>query len=204
MKSISSFSLVLFAAFLVTSAASAQAETELEDAARPALRAYDRPIALGTYAVSWAGSYAAVGAGARARWEAFPELGVEVFGETLFVEHTGGIRHDHPIGFDLYIPVLLTDWLRFRPLFGFCTVFSLVESDREHAPRADDILFGAHAGAGLEAAIGSYFTVFLDLQANVWMGHDRAAQGWTGGIEDTYVPFATAQAALGVQVHLGD
>lgn len=182
--------------------AHAQEDAAEEDAAEP--RAYDRPVAFGAYAVSWAGSYAAVGGGARARWEMFPELGVEVFGETLIVEHEGGLRHDHPVGFDLFIPVLLTDWLRFRPLFGFCSVFSFVEPQMDGAPRADDILFGLHGGAGIEAAVGSWLSFFLDLQANVWLGHDRAAQGWTGGIEDTYVPFGTFQAALGVQVHLGD
>lgn len=166
--------------------------------------AFRRPVALGAYGVAWAGAYAAIGGGVRARWEMLPELGVEVFGESLIVEHSGGIRHDHPIGFDLFVPVAITPWLRFRPLFGFCTVFSLVESDVPHAPRADDILFGVHGGAGLELAIGTWFSLFLDLQANLWVGHDRAAQGWTGGIEDTYVPFGTGQIALGAQLHLGD
>lgn len=190
-----------FALVLVLGTASA-ARADDDDA--PIESAYRRPIAFGSYAVGWAGSYSAVGAGARARWEMIPELGVEVFGETLFVEHQGGIRHDHPVGFDLFIPVPITPWLRFRPLFGFCAVFSLVEPEEPHAPRADDILFGVHGGAGLELAIGTYVSFFLDVQANVWVGHDRAAQGWTGGIEDTYVPFGTAQVALGIQLHLGD
>lgn len=187
---------------LLSPSARASAQ-EAPEATEPT--AYQRPIALGTYAVAWAGSYAAVGAGARARWEMLPELGVEVFGEALVVEHPGNaVRHDHPIGFDLFVPVAITPELRFRPLFGFCAVFSLIEPAEAHAPRADDILFGVHGGAGLELALGSWVTLFVDLQANVWIGHDRAAQGWTGGIEDTYVPFGTAQLALGVQLHLGD
>jgi hypothetical protein len=195
--SLFSLSLAIAVAASAPSLARADEDTPIESA-------YQRPIAFGSYAVGWAGSYSAVGGGLRARWEMVPELGVEVFGETLFVEHQGGIRHDHPVGFDLFIPVMITPWLRFRPLFGFCAVFSLVEPEMAHAPRADDILFGLHGGAGLEAAIGTWISFFLDVQANVWIGHDRAAQGWTGGIEDTYVPFGTAQVALGVQIHLGD
>jgi hypothetical protein len=170
----------------------------------PIESAYQRPVAFGAYSIAWAGAYAAIGGGARARWEMVPELGVEVFAEALAVEHTGGVRHDHPIGFDLFVPITLTPWLRLRPLFGFCAVFSLVEPQEAHAPRADDILFGVHGGGGIELAVGTWVSFFLDLQANLWIGHDRAAQGWTGGIEDTYVPFGSGQIALGAQLHLGD
>lgn len=195
----------LVIACLAPLAPGATASAQERTASAQERTAYQRPVAFGSYAIAWAGSYAAIGAGARARWEVLPELGVEVFGEALVVEHPGdAVRHDHPIGFDLFVPVAITPELRFRPLFGFCAVFSLIEPAEAHAPRADDILFGVHGGAGLELALGSWVSLFLDLQANVWIGHDRAAQGWTGGIEDTYVPFGTAQLALGAQLHLGD
>jgi hypothetical protein len=169
-----------------------------------AVHAFDRPFALAAYASGWAGSYAAGGIGGRARWEPFDELGVEVFGEGHLVEWREGLRHDHQIGFNLYIPIALTRWLRLRPLFGFCTVFSLIEATDGVAPRADDVLFGAHAGLGLEAGIDDWGSFFLEAQGAVWMGHDRSQARWTGAVEDTYTPFGTAQLILGFAVHLGD
>jgi len=71
--------------------------------------AFDRPFALAAYVSGWAGSYSAGGIGGRARWEPFAELGVEVFGEGHIVEWSEGIRHDHQIGFNLYIPIALTN-----------------------------------------------------------------------------------------------
>ena len=173
-----------------------------ESAPAAAPSPFDRPVAFGAYTLGWAGAYAAVGIGGRGRWEMFPELGVEVFGEALLVEHTGGLRHDQVVGFDLFVPLRVEPWLRLRPLFGFCAVFSMVEPQEAHAPRADDILFGVHGGGGVEIVLASWLSIFADLQAGVWLGHDRAAQGWTGAFSDSYVPFGFGQLAIGAQVHL--
>lgn len=169
-----------------------------------AIGAFDRPFALGGYVSGWAGSYLAGGVGGRARWEPFAELGIEVFGEGHIVEWTSGIRHDHQVGFNLYVPVSIAPWLRFRPLFGFCSVFSLVEPTDSSSPRADDVLFGAHAGVGLELGIDAWGSVFVEAQGAVWAGHDRTQSRWTGAVEDTYAPFGTAQLIVGVALHLGD
>lgn len=168
------------------------------------VHAFDRPFALAAYASGWAGSYLAGGIGGRARWEPFDELGVEVFGEGHVVEWNAGIRHDHQIGFNLYVPITLEPWLRLRPLFGFCSVFSLVEPTDSASPRADDVLFGAHAGLGLELGVDDWGSFFVEAQAAVWAGHDRTQTRWTGVVEDTYAPFGTAQLIVGFSVHLGD
>lgn len=176
-----------------------------ESAAAPRIQtAFDRPFAIGVYASGWLGAYAAIGGGGRLRWEPFDLLGVEVFGEGHAVEWPGAIRHDHQLGFNLYVPIVLIPEVRLRPLFGFCTVLSMIESNEDHAPRADDVLFGIHAGLGVEWALGTWASVFVDVQATAWMGHDRTARGWTANLGGDYVPYGTVQGLLGVMVHLGD
>ena len=166
--------------------------------------AFDRSFAIGAYASGWLGAYDAVGGGGRIRWEPFPLLGVEVFGEAHAVAWPGAIRHDHQLGFNLYVPIELTSWLRVRPLFGFCVVLSMIEPGDSHTPRADDVLFGVHGGAGIEASIDTWASVFFDVQAAAYMGHDRTQGGWTGGVGGDYVPFGSVQGVLGVAVHFGD
>lgn len=190
------FSLALPAAVPTTALA--------QQAPRPLRSAFDRPFAIGGYASGWLGAYSAVGGGGRLRWEPFDLLGFDVFGETHVVEWPGAMRHDHQLGFNMYVPVELTEWLRLRPLFGFCVVLSMIEPADTHTPRADDVLFGVHAGGGLEASIETWASVFLEVQATAWMGHDRTQGGWTGGVGGDYVPFGTVQGLLGVALHFGD
>lgn len=198
------FALPLLLALSLPFSAAAQ-DVEREDVERTAIDAFDRPFAFAGYVSGWAGSYLAGGIGGRVRWEPFAELGVEVFGEGHLVEWAGaGIRHDHQIGFNLYVPLELAPGIRLRPLFGFCTVFSLIEPEPSTAPRADDVLFGAHAGLGIEFAIEAWGSFFIEAQGAVWAGHDRSQSRWTGAIEDTYAPFGTAQAITGFAVHFGD
>lgn len=194
--------------FVVLVAAPATAQDEAPEEVPPETSspaALDRPFSIGGYVSGWAGSYLAGGVGGRIGWEPFDELGVQVFGEGHVVEWAGaGIRHDHQIGFDLYIPITLVPGVRLRPLFGFCTVFSLIEPDPATAPRADDVLFGAHAGLGLEIGISTWGSFFVEAQGTVWAGHDRSQSRWTGAVEDTYAPFGTAQLITGFAVHFGD
>jgi hypothetical protein len=175
-----------------------------QDAPRPVRSAFDRSFAIGAYGSGWLGAYAAAGGGGRLRWEPFELLGFEVFGEAHAVEWPGAIRHDHQLGFNMYVPIELTSWLRFRPLFGFCVVLSMIEPGEASTPRADDVLFGVHAGAGLEASIDTWGSVFFDVQGALYMGHDRSQGGWSGGVGGDYVPFGNVQGVLGVAVHFGD
>lgn len=178
--------------------------TALAERAEPRAQGFDRGWALGGYATGWAGSYAGVGLGGRLRFEPYEKLGIEVFGESLIVESPGGLRHDHPVGFNLYVPFRVSERVRLRPLFGFCAVFSFIEPDERNAPRADDVLFGLHLGGGVEYLLGRNISAFLDVQAIGYLGHSRYAQGWTGSVDNGLSTLGVVQASLGLQAHLGE
>ncbi len=170
-------------------------------AAALAAEPFDRTTALAGYAAGWAGSYGAAGLGGRLRVEPLRYAGVDLFAEHYVVEAPQGFRHDHPIGFDLYVPVALGGGVRVRPLAGMCAVGSFVRSEVEDAPGADDVLFGVHGGAGVELALGERVSAFLDGKAVAWAGHDRAVRGWTGSVGSELSAFGVAQVGLGLQVH---
>lgn len=162
---------------------------------------FDRTFGFGGYATGWAGAYGAAGVGARIRVEPLSWLGIDLFGEALVVESPSGLRHDHPIGFNLYTPFTFGRF-RVRPLLGMCVTFSFIEPTQAGAPRADDVLFGAHAGVGLEFALMSRLSIFLEGKGVVWAGHDRSVAGWTGAVDNEVKPFPVAQAQLGMTFHL--
>jgi len=163
---------------------------------------FDENLAIGAYGTGWLGAYAGAGIGGRARWEPFDLLGVDLFAEALIVDNAdGGFRHDYPIGFNLYVPISIAETFRVRPLFGFCAVFSQIEPAQDGAPRADDVLFGIHAGAGLEWSPLRHLSLFLDVQATGYLGHDRSSHGWTGEVSEEYATFGVVQASLGTMVH---
>lgn len=191
----------------LSAAAPAAAQTEVDDplAETPYddIHAFDRDFAIAVYATGHAGSYLAGGIGGRLRWELLEWLGVEAYFEATIVEWPGGgFRHDYPNGFNLYVPVRVDDF-RFRGFLGFCDILSFVEPEEQGAPRADDVLLGAHAGVGAELAVHSMVTLFADLQVNVYGGHDRTAEGWTGGVDEELVPFWNVQLNVGGQFHMG-
>lgn len=193
-----------FALLFVLGITLASAPAAAQDTARPVRSAFDRSFAIGGYASGWLGAYSAVGGGGRIRWEPFELLGFEVFGEAHYVDWPGAIRHDHQLGFNMYVPIELEPWLRIRPLFGFCVILSMIEPGESTTPRSDDVLFGVHGGAGIEASIDTWASVFFEVQAAAYMGHDRSQGGWTGGVGGDYVPLGNAQGLLGVAVHFGD
>ncbi len=163
---------------------------------------FDRDLALAAYATGWEGAYLGGGLGGRARWEPLDWGGVELFSEHLIVETPRGSRHDHPVGFNLYVPIRLAYNLRFRPIVGGCAVFSFVDPDVEGAARADDILFGLHAGVGIEWAPLTSWSVFVDAQAIGYLGHDRTAQDWNGSVSEELGLLGVVQVAAGVQLHI--
>jgi len=164
--------------------------------------AFERPFAIATYGAVRGGDYLAGGVGGRLRWEPLSWLGIEVYLEATHVEWPGALRHDYPNGFNLYVPIRAGNF-RVRPFFGFCDVLSFVEPSAQGAPRADDVMFGAHAGIGAEWSFHSHWSVFIDGQIDVYAGHDRASGGWTGNVDEKLRPFWTAQLNLGVQLHFG-
>ncbi|MEM7609581.1 MAG: hypothetical protein AAF411_29910, partial [Myxococcota bacterium] len=165
-----------------------------------------RDFALAVYGLGWTGPYEAGGGGLRARWEAFERLGVEVYSEHLRVRDSEGLRHDHPVGFNLFVPIQPTTNFRIRPLFGFCAVFSFFHPSNASpggAGRIDDIHFGVHGGAGIEYAFGSRVSAFFDAQLTSYFGHSRYNGGWSAHVGDNLTAWLVVSGALGVQLHLG-
>lgn len=192
-----SFLLVLLSASLSGGHAAAQAASETR---RSDL---DRRWALGGYASAWGGSYEALGLGGRLSLRAFSRLGVQVFGESYLVRVPQGRRHDHPVGFDLFVPIALSDRVQLRPLGGFCAVFSFIDSQQDHTPAANDILFGVHAGLGLSWLFMPRVSLFSEVQAIGWLGHGRTSGRWTGGLDGKLRGTGVVQGTLGVEVHVG-
>ena len=190
-------SIAVVLAALFSLAPSARADWPTADPASP----FARKFSVGGYGVGWAGSYLAGGVGWRMRWDALPFLGVEVFGESLLVEHQGGMRHDHPVGFDLILPVRFAPWVQMRVLAGFCAVFSFIEPPAEGGPRSDDVLFGAHAGLGFEFALASWVSLFADVQAIAYFGHGRYSQNWGSSVTDDLTTWGSVQGAVGTAFH---
>lgn len=176
----------------------------------PAVRAtrevspYERTFGVGAYATGWGGAYGGAGVGGRLRIEPWRFIGADLFGEALVVQTPSGVRHDHPVGFHLYMPIRFGERVRLRPLVGMCVVASFIEPSEPGAPRADDVLVGAHVGAGLDLALHSRLSFFAEAKGVVWMGHDRSVQGWTGAVGNEVQPFVVAQAQLGLMVHFGE
>lgn len=171
------------------------------DAPVAPVTAFDHRFAVGVYALGWEGNYAAGGLGGRVRWDAFPALGFEVFAEHLLVEHAGSLRHDHPVGFNAFIPLRLSEHFRLKPFIGFCAVLSFVDPVQQGGERADDILFGAHAGVGLDYSFSQHWSAFLDVQGIAYAGHARYESGWSSALEGNVRVWGTLQAALGLQFH---
>lgn len=164
---------------------------------------FDREFAVALYGTGHAGSYWAGGVGGRLRWEPFELFGVEAYLEATVVDWPGeGFRHDYPNGFNLYIPIRSGD-IRLRPFLGACDILSFVEPAQPDAPRADDVLFGLHAGVGAELALQTMLSLFADLQVNGYLGHERISEGWTGGVSEDFNVFWSVQLNFGVQVHVG-
>lgn len=195
MRQLLSVSLVAVSLFVVAPHARADIPTPTSQSP------FARKFSVGGYAMGWAGAYLAGGVGWRMRWDALDAMGVEVFGESLLVEHTGGLRHDHPVGFDLVFHVRFSPEVQLRLLAGFCAVFSFIEPPADGGPRADDVLFGAHAGVGVEVALASWVSWFADAQAIAYVGHGRYGQVWGSSVSDDLAGWGSLQIATGTQFH---
>lgn len=169
----------------------------------PEASAFEQSWALGAYVSGWEGPYGAVGAGGRLRWEASSLLGIEVFAETAAVETWARMRRDYQVGFNLFMPWWLSDSFRLRGLLGFCAVVSVVEPEEAHAPSSQDILFGPHAGLGIEWSLSSWISLFLDAQAVLYLGHETQAGDWSATVGDELITAVSGQGQVGVQIHFG-
>ncbi len=196
------FAALIGASLLLPSFARAADAVAAPTLLSPSKPAFDRILSVAAYGLGWAGAYAGGGGGGRIALVPHRWFGLDLFGEAVFVPNPGGLRHDHPVGFDLFVPIRLGERVRLRPLAGMCVVFSLIEPDRKDGPRSDDVLFGLQAGTGVDVALVDEVSLFTDLKAIGYLGHDRAALGWTGSVGDGYRTFGLGQATLGLTVHL--
>ena len=167
----------------------------------PTPKAFDRPFAVATYGAVRGGDYSAGGVGGRTRWEPLRNIGIDVYAEATLVDWPGGFRHDYPNGFSVYAAVPVGP-ARIRPFVGLCDVLSFVEPTQPGAPRADDVMLGAHGGVGLEMPVTHSFSLFADGQADLYAGHDRASGDWTGSVAEHLTPFLTGQVNVGLQFHI--
>ncbi len=185
---------LLVGAIMLVSASSANAQE-----ASPS--AFDRNFALGGYVRGSVGGYQGIGGGGRARWEPFDSLGVDVFGDWQQIDDPDGFRHDTTVGFDLYRPIGLPGPLRLKPFLGFCSSFSVLHP-QGGAERISNVNFGVHAGAGIEIAVGSRFSLFFDAKGVLYFGNPRTYGGWTVQVGEQISAWGVVQGALGLQVHL--
>lgn len=169
---------------------------------RPSASPFERRFGLAGYALGGAGSYAAGGVGGRLRFEALPFLGLDLYAEAMLVAVPRGVRQDHPIGFNLFVPFRVSERVRLRPFIGMCVTPSLLHAENPQAPRADTVLVGAHAGGGVEVALHDRLSFFVDAKAIAWWGNERSVEGWTNATTDLRWSFI-GQANVGLTVHLG-
>ncbi len=138
------------------------------------------PVALGSRIEAWTGPYTSPALGGHIKLKPHESFGVEGF-----MDHTlqlaGGIaRHDHVIGFSLYTPAILGDHRWFlSPTLGACVDFRADTPFQDRGPSNADILFGTHAGAMLELAVGEGWSVELDGQGFVYWGNQIATDSWS-------------------------
>lgn len=218
MHSASAIASLTLALTFVTRDAHAQPTTTVPEAApaattapandRPATNGmessdpFDRHLALRGYGLGWAGAYPAAGIGGGIRYEVPHTFGVEGFAEHLAVQWPGGgFRHDHPIGFNVYVPFQISRSVRLRPLLGACAVFSFIEPEHAGGPRADDILFGVHGGLGMEVALHRQLSFFMEAQGIAYLAHDRTSANWTGSVSQGVSTTGVFQPNMGLTLH---
>jgi hypothetical protein len=193
---------------LIPLTASAQTQTQTQTQTSPdavllsSRDPFEHHVAIAGYSVAWAGAYPAAGVGGRIRGEYPHVVGVDLFAEHLAVQWPGGgFRHDHPIGFNLEKPFQITRSMRLRPMLGMCAVFSFIEPEHPGGPRADDIMFGVHAGLGMEVALHQYWSFFMEAQGVAYLAHDRSSQNWTGSVSQGVHTAGVFQPSMGLQIH---
>lgn len=160
-----------------------------------------RDFAIAGYATGWEGSYGGAGVGGRIRVPLWSWAGLDLFSDAVLVESPVGTRHDHPVGFNVFVPIRLSTNARLRPFLGMCAVFSMIEPENDNVPRADDILFGAHLGVGVEVGFAGAWSWFADVKGTGYVGHDREVAEWTGGVDGDYGMIGVVQGSTGLQAH---
>ncbi len=144
----------------------------------------DHPIAMGTRASGWVGDYSAPGLGGHLKIRPFEWIGVETFADNFAMVQQETVRHDHVIGFSLYLPSLIgTQTFFVSPTLGSCVDFRF-EHPLDDRPKTRDILFGIHGGLMAEVFIWHGFALELDATVYGYIGHDTGTERWTSRISN--------------------
>jgi hypothetical protein len=145
----------------------------------------NHPIAIGTRASGWIGDYAAPGVGGHLKIRPFEWIGVETFADNFAMSVGDAVRHDHVIGFSLFLPSLIGDRRFFvSPTLGSCVDFRFVRPLEGDRPATRDILFGVHGGLMAELFVWHGFAVELDATVYAYLGHDTGTERWTSRISN--------------------
>lgn len=142
-------------------------------------------VALGARASSWVGPYSAPGAGGQIKLRPWQALGVELFSDNFAWRQSEAWRHDHVIGFSLYLPTLVAGegWF-LAPSGGACVDFRFAHPDRAGAPGTSDVLFGVHGGLMLEVFLLEGFSAQLNATGYAYLGHQTGVQGWSARVSN--------------------
>ena len=164
--------IILFLLVLVVVAAPARAGSEPKSS-------FSRQFALGGYATGLEGAYGGGGVGGRAHWRMASWVELDLFADALIIESPAGLRHDHPIGFNLFFPIELSSHTRLRPLIGMCAVLSMIEPDQDHAPRADDVFCRRPRWSRRRSGLGPALVVVCRHQGH-HVSRPRHERQWNG------------------------
>ena len=164
---------------------------------------FEHDVSLGAYGVAFLGEMRGGGVGARGRFRLQSWLDLDLLSEHLIIDSPAGLRHDHPIGLALGVPIALGQHLQIHPVFGMTAIFSFIEPEQEHAPRADDIIFGLHVGVSVDLALGEHWSLWVAANASGYLGHEREVQGWTGTISDEVSTYGVVHLSAGLATHFG-
>ena len=164
-----------------------QALIALSLSSPPAHRGWseNHPVAIGTRASGWIGDYAAPGVGGHLKIQPFEWIGVEAFADNFAMTAEDTVRHDHVIGFSLYLPSLIGDRSFFiSPTLGTCVDFRFVHPLEGDRPATRDILFGIHGGLMSELFVWRGLAVELNATVYAYLGHDTGTERWTSRISN--------------------
>ncbi|MCB9675088.1 MAG: hypothetical protein H6737_08220 [Alphaproteobacteria bacterium] len=153
-----------------------------------------RPFKLGSRAGAWTGPYSAPAVGGHIKIAASEAVGLEGFMDHTLVVASGVARHDHVIGFSAYTPKLLgNEWSYISPTIGACVDFRVDTPFADRLPSNTDVLFGAHAGAMAEMALGRGWSLELDALAFAYVGNAIGTGDWTAGASNKLHTSAVGQ-----------
>lgn len=165
---------------------------------RPPAWGARHPFSIGLRAPGRIGEgYAFGGVGGQVRLRPFERLRVDLFFDNFFGSSDMAMRHDHEVGTTLQFMIVSTERFVLYPMLGACAMWAMLTPGHD-APGVSDIRFGLHAGIGAEVALGSGFSLALNVEAVPYLGHEMRAYDRTAFVDNTLHVMPMGQANLGL------